>query len=136
MASTKRLVAGEVERGAPFVSLRQIDRGACARDVRVRATYGIGRTCNESLSGGDATPGARGDHLLLRFGLCGLRPCLRELGLRLLQSRRIVGVVDLGDQIALLDPVVVLRRNRDDETGHPHGNRDDIPFDLGVVGRL
>ena len=54
----------------------------------------------------------------------------------LLQSRRIVGVIDLRDQVALLDPVVVLRRNRDDETRHPHGDRDDVPFDPGVVGRL
>ena len=104
----ERLVAGEIELRAPLVPLREIDRGACARDVGVRATYGIRRAGHERLSGGDAALGARGDHLLLRFGLGGLRLCLRELGLGLLQSRRVVGVIDLGDQLALLDPVVVL----------------------------
>ena len=45
----KRFAAGEIHRGAPFISLREIHRGARTRDVGVRATYAIGGTCDERL---------------------------------------------------------------------------------------
>ena len=76
-------------------------------DVGVRATHRKGGADNDGLTGSDGAAGAGSDHLFLRFGLRGLRPSLRELRLRLFQPRRILGVVDLRDQAALGDSMIV-----------------------------
>ena len=70
----------------------------------------------------------------LGVGGLGLRLRTRQLGLGLAQPCRIVGIVDLDQQIALLHDLVFLDANCDNLSGHACSHRDNVGRDLGIVG--
>ena len=70
------------------------------------------------------------------MGAVGGRPRRRQVRASAVELRRIVGGIELHQDIACLDDLVVVDANAQHLPGNAGGHAHHTPFDLRVVGRL